>query len=807
MFPKRRPQTAAPPEGRVCSTHWADPAATSRPTARGQGGSDPLERRALARLAAVLLVGCGVVVVTTSPLLPQSAAARLPGIEAAGAAAVAIGVCTWLLPWQRWSRRALYALPVLALIVIAVFNAASAMNGYRYALFYMLTFVWIGLALPPGGSVRLTPALIASYLSPLRFAGRGWDPATSSVLFVVAACVAAGEALAWVSERLRIAHATLSDSEAMLRDERHFLQQLVAALNDGLVACDAAGAVQLVNPSAATLLARDARVDLGHWAKAASLRSEDGSRLAADQLPLARAARGECVTDLPLTVSAAGDPRFLLVSARPIIAGQARPMGALMTLRDVTDQRKAEIALVHQSLHDPLTGLPNRNLLVDHLSVALRRLEDHPGCVAVLFIDLDNFKVINDSLGHAAGDTVLRAVAEHLRAAAHPDWTVARFGGDEFVVVCPDLTEGSQAVQVAGRLCAALQRPIYLSAGHTDVGASVGAAVTSSDQANPADLLRDADAALYRAKEMGRGRCEVFDAQLRAQMLRRYELQTDLQGALGNDALRIHYQPEVLLGGGLTVGFEALLRWQHPVYGLMGPDDFVPIAEETGLILPIGAWVLDQACRQARAWNARWSGGNGVVMSVNVSARQLADPRLVALVASTLEKTALDPAHLCLEVTESVAMEEGSILALRHLKALGLRIAVDDFGTGYASLTYLKRLPLDVLKIDRLFVQRIASEPADRAIVSAVASMARDLGLDVVAEGVETDDQAALLGQLRCTMAQGFHFSRPLPPEEIERRVQRTAAGHLTYPNFTPYALGVGSEKDGPPMAPGDGDA
>ncbi len=749
----------------------------------------------MARLAAALLIGCGVVVVATSPLLPQPATASLPGIEAAAAAAVAIGACALLLPWQRWSRRALYALPVLALLVIAAFNAASGVNGYRYAIFFMLTFVWIGLALPPGGSVRLTPVLIVSYLLPLLLAGHGWDPATSSVLFVVVTCVATGEALAWVSERLRIAHATLSDSEAMLRDERHFLQQLVATLNDGLVACDAAGAVQLVNPSAATLLARDARLDLGQWAEAASLRCDDGSRLAADQLPLARAARGECVSDVPLTVPAAGDSRFLLVSARPIIAGRARPMGALMTLRDVTDQRKAETALVHQSLHDPLTGLPNRNLLVDRLSAALRRLEDHPGCIAVLFIDLDNFKVINDSLGHAAGDTVLRAVAEHLRAAAHPDWTVARFGGDEFVVVCPDLAEGSQAVQVAGRLCAALQRPIHLSAGHTDVGASVGAAVTSSGQANPADLIRDADAALYRAKEMGRGRCEVFDAQLRAQMLRRYELQNDLQGAVGNGALRIHYQPEVLLGDGLTVGFEALLRWQHPVHGLMGPDDFVPIAEETGLILPIGAWVLDQACRQAQAWNARGSGGDGVVMSVNVSARQLADPHLVALVASTLENTALDPAHLCLEVTESVAMEEGAILTLKHLKALGLRLAVDDFGTGYASLTYLKRLPLDVLKIDRLFVQRIASEPADRAIVSAVASMARDLGLDVVAEGVETGDQAALLGQLRCTMAQGFHFSRPLPAEEIERRFQRTAAGHLAYPSFTPYALGVGAEK------------
>jgi diguanylate cyclase (GGDEF)-like protein len=382
-----------------------------------------------------------------------------------------------------------------------------------------------------------------------------------------------------------------------------------------------------------------------------------------------------------------------------------------------------------------------------------------------VFADIDNFKVINDSLGHRTGDELLIAVAERLAMELRPDDVIARFGGDEFVILLERVEDLDDVRGVADRLAAAIREPFELEGQHRFVSASFGIALAVGDAVCADDLLRDADAAMYQAKEQGKARLEVFDESLRTRAIERLELEAGLRDALAGAQLELHYQPEVLLEDGRVFGTEALLRWNHPVHGLISPARFVPIAEQSGLIVPIGEWVLATACHQAADWIAE--GREDFVMSVNLSPRQLSSPNLAQVVATALHDSGIPASALCLEITESAIMEdpEAAHGVLQGLKALGVRLAIDDFGVGYSSLSHLKYLlPVDVIKIDKSFVDGLLESGDSRAIVTAIIQLAHALGVQAVAEGVETAEQAAALREMECHIAQGYHFSRPQPP-------------------------------------------
>ena len=425
-----------------------------------------------------------------------------------------------------------------------------------------------------------------------------------------------------------------------------------------------------------------------------------------------------------------------------------------------------EETAIHRSRHDPLTGLPNRELFAVRLALTLARARRGGPPPAVLIADLDQFKLVNDSLGHQAGDELLRAVAPRLADAVRDTDTVARFGGDEFVVLCDGVASEQHALEFAQRLAAVLDEPVEMSSGTVYVSASFGVAYASRDS-NAEDLLRDADAALYRAKARGRGRCELFDAPMRAQAMARLEIETGLRVALGTEQLAMHYQPVVDLASGEMLALEALMRWRHPVRGSVSPAELIPVAEETGLIVALGRWALHEACAEATLL-----GPDGPPVSVNVSARQLAHPSIVDDVAGALATSGLVPSRLWLELTETALFEEADapLPVLHELKAIGVQIVLDDFGTGYSSLAYLQRFPLDALKIDRAFVAEMTQDRRAAALVQAITTMACSLGLTVVPEGIETEAQREALIGLGCRYGQGYLFGRPQPPSAYHPR-------------------------------------
>jgi diguanylate cyclase (GGDEF)-like protein/PAS domain S-box-containing protein len=457
----------------------------------------------------------------------------------------------------------------------------------------------------------------------------------------------------------------------------------------------------------------------------------------------------------------------------------AQILSLLAHLGSIAIERKAfEERLAHQSMHDPLTGLPNRLLFLDRLSLAIARCRRMHREVAVLFIDLDRFKNVNDSVGHDAGDELLVAVARRLESVLRPGDTVARFGGDEFTILCDDLTTATsrdRAIEIAHRLLEAVAQPFVVGGSQTFVSASVGIALATGEE-RPEELLRDADAAMYHAKESGRGRAEVFDETMRARAVVRHATENDLHRALEHGELRLFFQPVISLHDAQCVGAEALVRWQHPERGLMVPDEFVPLAEETGLVVELGRWVLEAAAEEAARW--QYEHAHPFVVSVNLSARQLAQPGLAERLADVVERSGVDPQNLCLEITESVLMEdaEAVISVVERVRALGIRLSIDDFGTGYSSLGYLKRFPVDAVKIDRSFVNGLGADRGDSAIVSAVIGLAHALDLQVVAEGVETEHQLAELVALGCDEAQGYYFAPPQPVQDLRALIGRKRA-------------------------------
>ena len=456
-----------------------------------------------------------------------------------------------------------------------------------------------------------------------------------------------------------------------------------------------------------------------------------------------------------------------------------RPYRMAGSLTDIHERKRSEEQLLHDAFHDALTGLANRVLFIDRLGLALEQSRRRGGEFAVLFFDLDRFKNINDSLGHSVGDDLLIELADRLRRFVRPGDTVARLGGDEFAVILADIEKPLDATMVAERLQEVLRDRFSIGEGQVVTSASIGIALSSPGYERPEDMLRDADIAMYRAKAAGRACYQVFDETMHRSAVALLKMEMDLRRALEHDHFVMFYQPIVSLDSGRIVGFEGLVRWQHPERGLIPPDRFIAVAEETGLIVPLGWWVLTEVCRQGSEWQRRYRLEPPLYVSVNISGKIVMQPDMVDRVIGILEQARLPPESLKLEITESVIMDHGeeALTRLSELRALGVRFSIDDFGTGYSSLSYLQEFSYDTLKIDRSFIEAMGRKEGNAAIIQTIVALAGMLHMDVVAEGVETPDQLDRLRQIGCQQAQGFWFSRPVDRHEAESLIQAGSLG------------------------------
>ncbi len=527
------------------------------------------------------------------------------------------------------------------------------------------------------------------------------------------------------------------------------------------------GILQRTVDHGGTLEVRDARVADGDLVLRAA-----ASELHIVSIAAATFARADG-TVLGLICALDDEPRDWTSAEIALLTEYGQLAATELQLRlQIAERETREQKLQHDTLHDALTGLPNRTLFMKRLAEATQRARrGDDGLFAVLFLDIDGFKLVNDSMGHHVGDELLVTVARRLEECVRGGDVVARLGGDEFAVLLERIADVRDSAMVAERAQEALGRPFTVGGYEHSTSASIGVALSTGASEQPEYILRSADIAMYRAKNSGRGRFEMFDRAMHAEALTRLQIESDLRHAFERNEFFLHYQPIISLDDGRIIGVEALVRWQHFERGVVSPATFVPVAEDTGLVVPLGRWVLREACRQGQIWQARFESGRPFAVSVNLSVREFAQPDLVRQVAAILDETGLPPHHLNLEITESaiIGQQHPAIETIQELRRLGVRIHLDDFGTGYSALSYLHRLPLDAVKVDRAFTSAIDSEERPMHVVRAIVSLAHAIGLEVVAEGVSSPRQLALLREMGCDLGQGFLFARPGSAEDLER--------------------------------------
>lgn len=577
-----------------------------------------------------------------------------------------------------------------------------------------------------------------------------------------------------------------TESEQTLREATALQRAILDGSEYAIVATDTDGLIELFNPAAERIFGWSATEMIGRATPMLLYPGDELARIGSRNGPgfpglVGEARRGQAVGPYEFTLQRKDGSQFpASLSISPLTGQNGAIRGYLGIATDIGLQKEAESRIRFLAHYDTLTELPNRSHLLLKLGEAQERCQRHGEQLAVLVLDLDRFKYVNDSLGHHAGDQLLQAVSKRFMHCVRAEDTVARTGGDEFVILLSSLSERDQVVTLAERVLAALRDPFHIRGQQLTISPSIGIALYPDDGTDAETLIKHADAAMYQAKEEGRNAYRFYERKLSHHVSERLVIENELRLALERGEFIVHYQPQLDVANGEITGMEALLRWQHPERGLVQPNQFIPIAEDSGLIVPLGAWVLRAACRQARAW--RDAGLIDVVMAVNLSARQFDQQDLPELIASVLEMSGLPPDRLELELTESLVMRdpERSSAALARCKALGLKIAVDDFGTGYSSLAYLRRFPIDRLKIDRSFIKDIVDEPDDAAIAQTIIAMAHSLRLTVVAEGVEDEDQLRLLRVWKCDMYQGFLSSRPLSGKGITALLQGMKAARVT---------------------------
>ena len=478
-----------------------------------------------------------------------------------------------------------------------------------------------------------------------------------------------------------------------------------------------------------------------------------------------------------------GEYRWVLIRGLAVRDANGKACRIAGSLTDITDRKNTEAKLEHDAVHDELTGLPNRTKFMQRLTESLESSKENEShSFAVLFVDIDRFKTVNDNLGHHAGDELLMKFTEKLRSIVRPDDMIARLGGDEFVVLLDHVINEEKVRQIAQRLLTELKKPIRIDGQLIYWSASIGIAMSSPTYSNPDELLCDSDLAMYRAKVNGKARYEIFDYHMRSGAVSLMQLETDLRRAYERKEFVLHYQPIISLKNESIIGFEALVRWNHPTRGMVPPNEFIPVAEETGMVLPIGNWIMKEACYQMREWQEKFPLTDLLTISVNLSAVQLEQSDLSKQIADILEESRLNPKCLRLEITESVIMQnaEQAVITVNELKKMGVRVSIDDFGTGYSSLSYLHKFPVDTLKVDRSFINRIGQTGENSEIIQTIITLARNLNMDVVAEGVETIEQLNFLKDMNCSYGQGFYYSRPVDSSLAAEMVKELVRAEYT---------------------------
>ncbi len=572
------------------------------------------------------------------------------------------------------------------------------------------------------------------------------------------------------------------------------VRTITASLGEGVLALDREGRIEFVNPAVEAKLGWTEADILGLTPHQAFHAHEAGVRSANEcRLVLPLSAGMTVKDDDGMFTCKDGSVLPVAYTTSPVVR-DGEVVGAVVAFRDITERKSFEQQLRHQAFHDALTGLPNRALFLDRLGHAQARMTRSGALYSLLFIDLDRFKVVNDSLGHHVGDELLLHVSSRLAQCLRAGDTLARFGGDEFVALIEDLGSEDEALTIAQRLLDTIRHPFHVAGRDLTISCSIGVVIGDRFPNDPDECLREGDVAMYRAKARGKACFEVSRPDSDPAHLRRLDLEIELRGALERNELELKYQPVMSVEEGRIVGLEALLRWNHPTWGAISPAEFIPLAEESGLILDLGGWVLEEACRQVKAWEESCPEAGPLTVSVNLSPRQFRQPDLADQVRDAVERFGLRPKQLCMEVTEGVMVDdvESATVTLAKLQALGVSVSIDDFGTGYSSLSYLQRFPIDYVKIDRSFILGLAAEnTVDTEIVRSVIRLAAAIGIQAVAEGVETESQLLQLRELDCPLAQGFYLARPQSPADVEALLRQTGDGQATHDPTTLLAQPV----------------